>query len=598
MIFTFDIGVFFQPTAPAIDPLQLCDDASNDGVEVFDLSTFESTILEPNVLAGQDPLDFSITFHNTQSGANTNTNGITPITEVSLSDEDSVFVRIENINNTSCFETTEIVFTVSAVPFANNVSNQVVCDDPSNDGVEAFDLTTLETDILGTQSASDFSITFHTTQVGADTNTGNITPATSAMITDNGSVFARIENSTNSSCFDTTEITFTLNESPVANPVSTQTACGDSTSGMASFDLSSFETTVLGAQTATDFTITFHNSQSDANADANAISNTTNVSLGNNDSVFVRIVNNSNLCFDTTEISFSIGVQPLASPALNLDMCDDLSNDGVGSFNLDSQDSDIFGTQTDLLISYHESLEDAESGMNSILDTSNYTNTTNPQTIFARVINQSNTDCFDVTSFNIEVLPVADITVFESIGNCDEGFGISTFNLTSNPDVLDIISDNEDNVIEGYFTSLEDAENQDNEISDPSAFQNSIINSQDVFVRFQRATSSCFEIGQISLVVENCDPFIPEGFSPNGDGINDIFEITGLRNIFENYELNIYSRLGNLIYEGNNEVDFWDGTPNEGIGGGDPLPTGVYFWTLQFNDGSTSDQSGWVYLNR
>ena len=286
--------MFFVEVSPILNPVPaqiVCDDASNDGVEIFDLSVIETAIL-----GTQNPAGVDITFHNSQAGANTGTNPITPITAVELADQDSVFARIESTIS-SCFETTEIVFTVSAAPFANNVSNQVVCDDPSNDGVEAFDLTTLETDILGTQSASDFSITFHTTQVGADTNTGNITPATSAMITDNGSVFARIENSTNSSCFDTTEITFTLNESPVANPVSTQTACGDSTSGMASFDLSSFETTVLGAQTATDFTITFHNSQSDANADANAISNTTNVSLGNNDSVFVRIVNNSCLLY-------------------------------------------------------------------------------------------------------------------------------------------------------------------------------------------------------------------------------------------------------------------------------------------------------------
>jgi len=196
--------MFFVEVSPILNPVSaqiVCDDASNDGVEIFDLS-----VIEDEILGTQNPADVAISFHNSQAGANT----------------------IESTIS-SCFETTEIVFTVSAAPFANNVSNQVVCDDPSNDGVEAFDLTTLETDILGTQSASDFSITFHTTQVGADTNTGNITPATSAMITDNGSVFARIENSTNSSCFDTTEITFTLNESPVANPVSTQTACGDST---------------------------------------------------------------------------------------------------------------------------------------------------------------------------------------------------------------------------------------------------------------------------------------------------------------------------------------------------------------------------------
>lgn len=583
---------FFVEVAPVLNtvPAQIvCDDPSNDGLEDFDLS-----VLETIILGTQNPLDVTITFHNTQADADLDTGAITPIGPMSMTDGDSVFIRVES-NISSCFETEEVIFTIDALPVANVVPSQVGCDDPSNDGITDFDLSTLESTILGTQIASDFSITFHNTQVGADTNTLGINPTTSVTLADGDSVFVRIENSNNSSCFDTTEITFSVNESPVANAVPAQVICDDlSNDGMVDFDLSALETTILGAQVSSDFSVTFHNTQSDANAGIGVITSTTGVLIADNESIFVRVESNANGCFDTTEITFSVGAQPIANTAPDQFVCDDLSNDGIATFNLDIQDVVILGNQSGILLTYHESLEDAETGANPVINTSDYSSIASTQTIYTRVVNQSISSCFDTGSFDLSVLPVADIMIFESQANCDEGLETSTFDLTSNPDVLDISID----LIENYYTSLSDAETQVNEISDPSAFQNTL-NPQTVFVRIEGGdASTCYEIGQISLMVERCEPFIPEGFSPNGDGINDIFEISGIKGVFEDYQLSIYSRLGNLIYEGGNDVDFWNGEPNNGIGGGDILPVGVYFWVLELNDATMQDQTGWVYLNR
>jgi gliding motility-associated-like protein len=51
--------------------------------------------------------------------------------------------------------------------------------------------------------------------------------------------------------------------------------------------------------------------------------------------------------------------------------------------------------------------------------------------------------------------------------------------------------------------------------------------------------------------------YIPNSFSPNGDGINDIFQPKG-HNILE-YNLLIYNRWGELIFESNNILYGWDG---------------------------------------
>ena len=97
-----------------------------------------------------------------------------------------------------------------------------------------------------------------------------------------------------------------------------------------------------------------------------------------------------------------------------------------------------------------------------------------------------------------------------------------------------------------------------------------------------------------------CDIRIPDGFSPNNDGINDTFEIPNLAILYPNFELEIYNRYGSLVYKGNRNKENWGGTTTEGgiKLGNNLLPTGVYFYILNFNDGTRKAIQGRVYLNR
>lgn len=93
------------------------------------------------------------------------------------------------------------------------------------------------------------------------------------------------------------------------------------------------------------------------------------------------------------------------------------------------------------------------------------------------------------------------------------------------------------------------------------------------------------------------DFFIPEGFSPNGDGINDVFVIRGILNFPENTFV-IFNRWGNKIYETNSYKNTWDGKTTLGLRvGGDELPIGTYFYVLDLKDGSDVFK-GTIYLNR
>jgi gliding motility-associated-like protein len=100
--------------------------------------------------------------------------------------------------------------------------------------------------------------------------------------------------------------------------------------------------------------------------------------------------------------------------------------------------------------------------------------------------------------------------------------------------------------------------------------------------------------------VKDCllsDFFIPEGFSPNGDGINDKFVIRGI-NQFPGNAISIYSRWGVKVYSASPYISTWDGTSNSGVSiGGDALPIGTYFYILDLGNGEKVIQ-GTIYLNR
>ena len=109
---------------------------------------------------------------------------------------------------------------------------------------------------------------------------------------------------------------------------------------------------------------------------------------------------------------------------------------------------------------------------------------------------------------------------------------------------------------------------------------------------------------EVKVSLQDCEVaqyefFIPDGFSPNGDGVNDSFVIKDIEFLYPNYTLEIYNRYGNGMYKGDNNKPAWDGKNYEksGIAGG-IAPNGVYFYVLHFNKDNKPPQQGRLYLNR
>ena len=86
---------------------------------------------------------------------------------------------------------------------------------------------------------------------------------------------------------------------------------------------------------------------------------------------------------------------------------------------------------------------------------------------------------------------------------------------------------------------------------------------------------------------------IPNAFSPNGDGINDYWEIKDLNGI-NSVTVYIFDRNGQKVYDYSGSNIAWDGKY-----GGQPVPVGTYYYIVKLNDELRSQTySGWILLMR
>jgi gliding motility-associated-like protein len=92
------------------------------------------------------------------------------------------------------------------------------------------------------------------------------------------------------------------------------------------------------------------------------------------------------------------------------------------------------------------------------------------------------------------------------------------------------------------------------------------------------------------------DVFIPEGFSPNNDGVNDLF-IIQLKEP-KRIGLKIYNRWGNLVFESDDYQNDWNGRSNSPfVVMGDQLPEGTYYYLITI-DGEEEARKGYLTIWR
>jgi len=108
---------------------------------------------------------------------------------------------------------------------------------------------------------------------------------------------------------------------------------------------------------------------------------------------------------------------------------------------------------------------------------------------------------------------------------------------------------------------------------------------------FERATATTFNFSRIVRVVAPLVLDVPNVFTPNGDGMNDLFEVHFDGNAI--IEITIFTRTGTKVFDSKSPSVIWDGRNDSGS----ELSEGLYYYVIK-SDVIAKDQTGFVYLYR
>ncbi len=117
------------------------------------------------------------------------------------------------------------------------------------------------------------------------------------------------------------------------------------------------------------------------------------------------------------------------------------------------------------------------------------------------------------------------------------------------------------------------------------------VNSQSYYLKVT-SIDNCVAYDTVFVEVKNTELIVPNAFSPNGDGINDKWEINLLNSLFT-AKVQVFNRNGQQVFSSTGYDKPWDGTFN-----GNPVPSGTYYYVIDLDTKSNRRQAGWVAVVR
>lgn len=184
---------------------------------------------------------------------------------------------------------------------------------------------------------------------------------------------------------------------------------------------------------------------------------------------------------------------------------------------------------------------------------------------------------------------------------CGDQYATDTFEIQSLNTALDKLDLGKDtsNCMFGYFTdtiTLRVPELKGHQINWSNGAHGNVIRIYDTGTYWVEVSNACYAVSD-TIRINGCAARdvpkvdIPNAFSPNGDGKNDVFRIRNLPQQVASFTLKIYNRYGQQVAELHNRSDYWDGGN---------FDIGVYFYLFTYEDvnGKKYSQKGDISLIR
>lgn len=400
------------------------------------------------------------------------------------------------VNNGSQLNTVTAQVIISTVPVANTAQPLVECD-PNNDGIATFNLTANNTGVLGSQSSATYNVKYYTSLANAQADTQAINASAYTNTTTPETIYARIDNKANPSCYATTSFQISVSNTPVLSGdtfvLCDDAADGDDANGLVTFDLNAVTQALV--QNPTQFTTTYYSTNADAMAATagTSLPQFYHTTQAGQETVYARVVNNTaSVCFGVFPIALKVNPLPNRITGATLTQCDiELAPDGLTLFNLTEADAQLTAGNTDpVQVSYFVAAADAQAGTNEIGP--NYTNTTNPQQVYARVANTA-TGCFRVLPLTLVVNTSQAPAV--TLARCDDdGTEDGFFSF----DIDDAALATGANTVK-YYLTVNDALLEQDALT--PRYTNTTAGMQTVYARIEDAANNCAAITPLKLVV-------------------------------------------------------------------------------------------------
>jgi len=495
---SFKITVVPTPAINTPTPIVICDD-DGDGFSTINLED-----LIPSLTNTPNTINFSFfrTLNNANSGSN-------PITETTVfnAQTQTLYIRAEETLTTlNCPVVVPLNVIVNTLPIIPTIEDYNVCIDSSIN--PTFLMNTKDNEILNGQIGKEvfYYEDANFTQLidkNQPYNMGNNFPQT---------IFVKVDNISDSSCFSTSTFEINIVPFPTYNDainIDIVECDYNEIDGKIDIDLNTISNSLTQGISPPPV-ISFFTSLDNAETNTNPLPlNYENTS--NPQTLFIRIENSSNGCFLTD----SFGVNVLSTPNVrqinNLTQCD-TDYDGLTVFNIYDFEIEIFDVRQNFLVSsYYHNLEALENGFPEIPDLTAFQTTSNPQTIYIKVLNTA-TQCYTSAPLTMtSILPPAinPISEFEVCDNDTNTFELSEINSLITTETQDISIQ--------YFDSFSNAENKMN----PITIFYYLSSSTPLFIRIENTVTNCYHIHEFNFIV---NPLPIANQPPNLEHCDDNFD--------------------------------------------------------------------------
>ena len=416
LVFTFlsFTTLFSQIIANQPSDLEVCDGSGNENY------TFDLTVQDAEILGNLDPNNFYVSYHVSEADAAANTNILaSPYTNTT--NPETIFARVNDVNSSE-YAITSFNLIVNTLNIQTFASEMISCG-YGEPGFALFDLTV--NNLQFTQNQQNLSVSYFETYQNALGNLNAIPNPNGYMNTVPYAqeIYVRVDNVVTGCFVATTNMVLYLNvaDSPIPVTLTPLEACDADNDGFGAFNLNDKDAEILALQNSpnTDYLISYHETQADADNSVNALPNTY-YNITNPQTVFVRVQDYFGGCYSVSTLNLILDTSCFQIYPAELIACavGNATGNETATFTLSDANTQILGNldPNNYSIAYFLNTADAANNANPLPNT--YVNSSDPQTVVVRVTDLA-TDNYELTTLGLNVQPLPTIGFEDSYDICD-----------------------------------------------------------------------------------------------------------------------------------------------------------------------------------